>query len=425
MIKSTIVKCNFCNEKILLRFQIGYFNIPFDFSCPNCDVSIHGIKKINKNNLIISNAKEISEEINNARFYGNFSTEFLNKKVSKFNCLEDIINNGTSPFMNTTMMFEDYKKYQNIMEKMGKFLRFKESFLNKINPLHELFFNKKIDLIEKPLLEFSENYIIKNELDAEIALHQLITMGMNHIMPSNTLKEYTDIANKLMLGKEINEIINFFEFVETKINIKELSEKIIQIYDRWINDFEKYMAVIILSIANKADQIDKEKYGISTTNFKDMRTFYADSYELILEMITFPVGLNNIIKRRNYDCFPNDLKINNFKAFFNSTKYQRIEALKTDEEFSKYLNINNNVRNSIAHFDYKINNETQLITFYDKYESSEKIIEMYLFDFALLCYENIKFIVYLNELFYNIKKISYIKNGLRPNINPNFKEINI
>lgn len=425
MIKSTIVKCNFCNEKILLRFQIGYFNIPFDFSCPNCDVSIHGIKKINKNNLIISNAKEISEEINNARFYGNFSTEFLNKKVSKFNCLEDIINNGTSPFMNTTMMFEDYKKYQNIMEKMGKFLRFKESFLNKINPLHELFFNKKIDLIEKPLLEFSENYIIKNELDAEIALHQLITMGMNHIMPSNTLKEYTDIANKLMLGKEINEIINFFEFVETKINIKELSEKIIQIYDRWINDFEKYMAVIILSIANKADQIDKEKYGISTTNFKDMRTFYADSYELILEMITFPVGLNNIIKRRNYDCFPNDLKINNFKAFFDSTKYQRIEALKTDEEFSKYLNINNNVRNSIAHFDYKINNETQLITFYDKYKSSENIIEMYLFDFALLCYENIKFIVYLNELFYNIKKISYIKNGLRPNINPNFKEINI
>ena len=380
---------------------------------------------IYKNNLIISNAKEISEEINNARFYGNFSTEFLNKKVSKFNCLEDIINNGTSPFMNTTMMFEDYKKCQNIMEKMGKFLRFKESFLNKINPLHELFFNKKIDLIEKPLLEFSENYIIKNELDAEIALHQLITMGMNHIMPSNTLKEYTDIANKLMLGKEINEIINFFEFVETKINIKELSEKIIQIYDRWINDFEKYMAVIILSIANKADQIDKEKYGISTTNFKDMRTFYADSYELILEMITFPVGLNNIIKRRNYDCFPNDLKINNFKAFFNSTKYQRIEALKTDEEFSKYLNINNNVRNSIAHFDYKINNETQLITFYDKYKSSEKIIEMYLFDFALLCYENIKFIVYLNELFYNIKKISYIKNGLRPNINPNFKEINI
>lgn len=425
MIKSTIVKCNFCKEKILLRFQIGYFNIPFNFSCPNCEVSIHGIKKINENNLIISNAKETFEEINNARFYGNFSTEFLNKKVSRCNCLEDIINSGTSPFLNTIMMFEGYEQYQNVMAKMGKFLRFKESFLNKIKPLYELFFNQKLDLIEKPLLDFSENYIIKNELDAEIALHQLITVGMNYIMPPNTLKDYTNMANKLMLGKEINETVKFIEFIETKINTKELSEKIIEIYDRWINEFEKYMSVIILSVVNKTDQIDKEIYGISTINFKDMRTFYADSYELILEMITLPVGLNNIIERKNYDCFTTDSKINNFKTFFNNTKCQRLEALKDDEKFSKYLNINNNVRNSIAHFDYKINNETQLITFYDKYKSSEKIIEMYLFDFALLCYENIKFIVYLNELFYNIKKISYIKNGLRPNINPNFKEINI
>ena len=323
------------------------------------------------------------------------------------------------------MMFEDYEQYQNVMAKMGKFLRFKESFFNKIKPLYELFFNQKLDLIEKPLLDFSESYIIKNELDAEIALHQLITVGMNYIMPPNTLKDYTNMANKLMLGKEINETVKFIEFIETKINTKELSEKIIEIYDRWINEFEKYMSVIILSVVNKTDQIDKEIYGISTINFKDMRTFYADSYELILEMITLPVGLNNIIERKNYDCFTTDSKINNFKTFFNNTKCQRLEALKDDEEFSKYLNINNNVRNSIAHFDYKINNETQLITFYDKYKSSEKIIEMYLFDFALLCYENIKFIVYLNELFYNIKKISYIKNGLRPNINPNFKEINI
>lgn len=425
MVKSSIVKCNFCNEKVLLRFQIGYFDIPFDFSCPNCNVSISGIKKINENDLIIVNAKEISEEINNAKFYGNFSTEFINKKISRFNCLEDIINNGASPFMNTASMFEKYENYQSIMNKMGCFLRFKETFLNKIKPLHELFFNEKLDLIEKPLLVFSENYIIKNYLDAEIALHQLVTMGMNYIMPTNTLKDYTDIANKLMLGKEINEIINFIEFLETKINTKELSEKIIEIYDRWINDFEKYMSVIILSIANKTDHIDKEKYGISTINFKDMRTFYADSYELILEMITLPVGLNNIIERKKYNCFHENSRIKNYKTFFNSTKSQRIEALKNEEEFSKYLNINNNVRNSIAHFDYKINNETQLITFYDKYKSSEKIIEMYLFDFALLCYENIKFIVYLNELFYSIKKISYIKNGLKPNIKPNFKEINI
>lgn len=419
------MKCNFCNENILLRFQLGYFDIPFDFNCPNCGVSIHGIKKVSENYLQVNNAKEVSEGIGNVKFFGNFSTEFLNKKISKFNGLENMFTNGAGPYINTAIIFGDYYEYQTVMKDMEKFFHFRESFLNKIKPLYQLFFNEKLDLIVKPLLGFSENYIIKNYLDAEITLHQLITIGMNHIMPSNTLRDYIDIANKLILGEEINETINFIEFFETKINTRELSEKIIEMYDRWINDFEKYMSVIILSIASKTGEVDKEKYGISTINFKDMRSFYADSYELILEMIIIPVGLNNIIERKNYDCFPDGSKINSFKTFFDNTKYQRVYALNDEEEFSKYLNINNNIRNSIAHFDYKINNETQLITFYDMYKSSEKIIEMYLFDFALLCYENIKFIVYLNELFYNIKKINYIKNGLRPNINPNFKEINI
>lgn len=424
MIQRRGIKCNFCAEKVLLRFQIGYFDIPFDFNCPKCGVSIHGIKKINTDNLIINNAKE-TEELNNIKFYGNFSTEFLNKKISKCNSLEDMLKNGIGPFMNTAMMFEDPEIYQNIMRRMSKYLHFKETFLSRVKPIYELFFNEKLDLISKPLLNFSESYIIKNNLDAEIALHQIITIGMQHIMPSNTLPDYSEIAKKIMLGKEIQETINFINFLETKTNIKELSKKIIEIYDRWINDFEKYMSVIILNITNKTDEIDKEIYGISTTNFKDMRIFYADSYELILELIMIPVGLNNIKERKKYDCFASESTINNFKTFFNKTKYQRLDALKENEEYSKFLKLNRNVRNAIAHFDYQINNETQLITFYDKHRDSEKKIEMFLFDFALLCYENIKFIVYLNELFYNIKKISYITKGLKPNIKPDFKYLNI
>jgi len=425
MIRSGVVKCKFCDEKVLLKFQIGYFDIPFDFSCPKCGVSIYGIKKINPNIFIINNAKEISDKLENIKFCGYFSTEFLNRKIFKYNSLEDMFKNGISPFINTVMMFEEPKIYQNVMKKMSDYLHFKKIFLSKVKPLYELFFNDKLELLTKPLLDFSKSYIIKNNLDAEMALHQIITIGMQHIMPSNTLKNYTDIANKIMLGKEIQETINFIKFFESKINIKELSKKIIEIYDRWVNDFEKYMSVIILSITDKTDEIDKETYGISTINFKDMITFYADSYELILEMIMLPIGLNNIKERKKYDCFPTESTINNFKTFFNKIKYQRVDALKENEEYSKCLNINRNVRNSIAHFDYQINNETQLITFYDKYKGSEKNIEMFLFDFALLCYENIKFIIYLNELFYNIKKISYITKGLKPSITPDFKYLNI
>ena len=63
------------------------------------------------------------------------------------------------------------------------------------------------------------------------------------------------------------------------------------------------MAVIILSLGDKTSLIDKENYGISTINFENMKPFFVESYELILEMITLPIGLNNIIERKQYNNF--------------------------------------------------------------------------------------------------------------------------
>lgn len=73
---------------------MGYFDIPFDFYCPNCDISISGTKLINSDRLILNNAQNIGEDIEDVRNYGNFSTKFLNKKISRFNCLDDIVSNN-------------------------------------------------------------------------------------------------------------------------------------------------------------------------------------------------------------------------------------------------------------------------------------------------------------------------------------------
>ena len=127
------------------------------------------------------------------------------------------------------------------------------------------------------------------------------------------------------------------------------------------------MAIVLLSIGNKVDSVDKEKYGITTINFEEMKTFFEDSYELILEMIVIPVGLNNILERGNYNSFSPKSKIKNFNNFFEQTKYFRIDALINGEKFSKPLNLDNKIRNSIAHYDYKFNKGNQIITFFVKY----------------------------------------------------------
>lgn len=66
MIDRKIAQCNYCKTKIGLRFQMGYFDIPFDFRCPECGVRIHGIRKITADDsLNLNNARIINTDAEN------------------------------------------------------------------------------------------------------------------------------------------------------------------------------------------------------------------------------------------------------------------------------------------------------------------------------------------------------------------------
>lgn len=413
MIKPYIVKCNVCEEKILLRFQLGYYNIPFVFNCPNCGISINGFQDISNGNLIINGAKEIDSDLNQVKYYGNFSVEFLNKKITEFENIEEIIKKDFSPFMRTASLFDNIEEYSQINEKINKFMKFKLEKWGTIYSLYELLFDGRIDYIKKEVSKYSNKYNIINELDACIALHQLFLIDLHNILPENTLGKYMDLSEKIFNPEKCTEINEFINYVKTKVNFKVLNSKIIELYNRWITEFEKYMAVVSLCISDKLDKTDKDTFVMSTINFESMKSFYSDSYELILDLIWIPIGLNNIYERGNYNLFNDICGIENFDKYFSiKIKLNKNKALIDNEIFSIYLNTDRKVRNSISHYDYMLDNNNQKVTFYD----NENDVEMYIVDFAKLCYENVILITYLNELYYSLMKYDYINMGLNLNI---------
>ena len=74
------------------------------------------------------------------------------------------------------------------------------------------------------------------------------------------------------------------------------------------------------------------------------------------------------------------------------------------------------LRSLSARYDLVIINNTQKIVFQDQYRTKENMVELYLVDLAQLCYENVVILTYLSELMYSLRKLDYIKEGLRPNI---------
>lgn len=425
MIDNTFVQCNYCQTKIRLRFQLGYFDIPFDICCPECGVHIHGCREIvHGHSTTVNNASIIECKLEDATYYADFSVELPHVKITKYVSIEKMTEYGFSPFLMTSRLY-GHDKYVKLINSMREFLYFRDAVWPKLTPLYDLFFNKKIELTTEHFLKISPRFVIKNELDALMALHQTTILGMNSIIEDNALKEYMEVAAKITAPAVLPKVDNLFIELGGKSYSYSLSKRLVNIYTRWMDNFEKYIPATMLSLGNATDRMDKKSFGIATTSFEDMKSFYADSYELILDFIDIAIGLNNIVVRGDYNAFPsNNIRIKKknqvetFQEYRELVKSTRLSLLIDTEPFSKVIPLNRNVRNAIAHFNYDFDAGTQKITFSDKHKNKENIVEIYLIDLALLCYENMMILVYLDELLYSLRKIDYIKAGLCVHIKP-------
>ena len=412
MIDNKIVQCNYCGTKIRLRFQLGYFDIPFDICCPKCGVHFNGERKfVNETSFRINNASPIACSIDDADYYVDLSVELPCKKIVLYNSQQQIIEAGFSPFLSTHSLIGS-DSYLKAAREVGALLRFRSCGWQQLSPLYNLFFAGNASLVREQFLNYSSAYVVENELDASMALHQLTLFGLSHMLPSDTMQQYMAYSNTILKEVDLVKVVEFISILGGSQRLNDLSKKVFKLYTRWFDDIEKYIPAIMLSLSDSASKADKTEVGISTTSFEDMISFYADSYEVVLEMIGVAVGLNNIMVRGDFNAFHSSTNLQDYKAFSNLVKSKRIDALIEKEPFSKAIPIQRHVRNAIAHYDYEYDQNTQVIQFHDLYKGKENTVELYLLDLALLCYENIQIVIYLNELLYNLKKVDYIQNGM-------------
>lgn len=421
MIDRKIAQCNYCKTKIGLRFQMGYFDIPFDFCCPECGVHIHGFRKITADDsLNLNNARIINTVAEDMSYYADFSVELPHVKITKYESLDKILENGFSPFMMVSQLYGD--EYQNkLIPRVQRFLWFRDNTWKILLPLYDLYFNNKIELTQEHFLQLSPRFVVKHKLDALMALHQSTVLGLNSILDDDALTRFMDITPQIMMPDVFLKIDALTDVLGGEAYFTSISKRIINVYSRWIDGFEKYIPAVMLSMGGASEKFDKDVFGIATTSFEDMKSFYADSYELILDFVDIAIGLNNIVVRGDYNSFcTNDdnskNKIANFAEYKSKVKSRRLEYLVDDEPFSARIPLKRNVRNAIAHFNYEFNASSQKIVFRDEHKNKENSVELFLIDLALFCYDNMRFLVYLDELLYALQKVRYTRNGMRPNI---------
>lgn len=122
MIDNVFVQCNYCKAKIRLRFQMGFFDIPFGICCPDCSVHIYGLREMeNDCSITVRNASVINCELDGADYYADFSVELPHIKTTKYESLEKMVETGFSPFMMTSCLYGN-ETYLKLISHMRNFL---------------------------------------------------------------------------------------------------------------------------------------------------------------------------------------------------------------------------------------------------------------------------------------------------------------
>ncbi|MBP2622637.1 YecA family protein [Streptococcus oricebi] len=427
MTKNDFIVCKTCGEVINLRIQMGYYDIPFNISCPECQTQISGFVELNPYRVELVNADSYKGDNPEFPYWcSELSSELNTRKFYKRKALLD----SMSPFISQIQLFsseEQSLKYLKISENVRYFSDYvKNGELTNLIRLFNLFWNQKqkylypeiekeIRLKELPTpLVLSQ---VNNKIDSIMILHQLLltTTGIGSVLGQSILEQYSELGRKILEPRYKESVLSYIKYIDNEID--DIEKKAFILLDDLSKIYPQLIPVVVLVNLNKYDSVNQDLYGITTANYQELKKFYVESYEWILRNINIIIALNNIFVRGDFQkCLQDRNYQNNLEKVRN--KYNEFSNYLDDKEpFSTPTgNLNNNIRNAIQHYNDHIDYVTQVITFEDARGNRMNKVRISLMDFAKLCLENFSLVFYILEILYNFRKLQLLEVGIIPTL---------
>ncbi|KFK93357.1 hypothetical protein IV04_13255 [Serratia sp. Ag1] len=138
---------------------------------------------------------------------------------------------------------------------------------------------------------------------------------------------------------------------------------------------------------------DKISGRVSTADFDSCSNLYKDLSEVFSRLLTLVAGINNLLKRGDYDLFNDSVRLNKKKEiikdlasldnFTNMDFGKKVECIDDSFYHIDESAINHKLRNAIAHYKYEYEESAQMIYYYPNKEGMkrEKLYEISFLEF--------------------------------------------
>lgn len=384
-------KCNICGEIIDCRIGMSNRDVqPFQFACPNCEERITFVLGSSAGRL------EGAEEIVN--FDGPFKGEY--------------------PFIDLHLDFPvDFGKYKlgettffKVLERIGHEafgdLSLRLDILNRLykkeNDLRRLITQyirgdirgfdvacKAIDIPNVKLKTYEKQDILAALYSATSIMSSPFTIHEHNKELSTEFPE----TLKYLCETHFDETRNFISEIISKSFLKNLHHDCLKLYPKMV------ALDLPLRPALYYDYLDNYDIGltparVSAADFDTCNNLYKDLAEVFSRQLTLVAGINNLIKRGDYNLFNDSVRFSKkkkeiIKCYSSLDQYadvdlgKKLEAI--DDSFYRVdlESIDNRLRNGIAHYKYEYKESTQLIKIYPTRDGLERknVNEMYFLEF--------------------------------------------
>lgn len=418
------LKCEVCESIILLRVQVGWLNYhPIKIHCGKCGIMISGNAYFDQENVTTDFKFEnvIHESHVTPDFYIEASGELLTEKLQEYKN-EDNASHILPPFFKNIKEM-GYENYELFKKNVNQFIYSSKEDWPKIRRINELWLSGNYSFLQQELKQILpiKQFPCNNELEYLRGVHHINLWFFLNVLDHNEFKSTTEF-----LWEEITtlsktsqgEILKLSKrFTENGI-FTDYEKKIFDIMIQFVYKFQYMIPAYSLGFFTEVRQKLFIIKGITTATFDDLKQFYLDSYEVIVEIANLIIACNNVVHRGNIKKIVNKRRdVTDFEDLNKISKGDKLNFIEGNEKFDQliYTNLNNKLRNAIGHNSYKYDGINQLITYYPKGTvNTSHEYSLYLLEFVRECYNLFQTINNINELIYQLRKIYCLYKGDQP-----------
>lgn len=402
------LKCPVCGTITRMRTPAGYiYKTPVRVHCGECNTLLSGEFISDNDNgkayYVPINCEEVMPQAFD--YYGEASGELLSQKLIKIHA------EGTDVYMpplekpspvfgfmlsvdkEDGERFIDFACYTSALTEHWDEFRIK----------YDLYINGKNNLLGK---RYSDDATkcgcdLTSDLGVLEYVYRSFFYVLGGIFKKKELIHLLRTINHHMSHMATSPLRQFIQTLDESKRLKLIQEKLFGI----LNDYQKiaqYLHPALGAMYNREpEKIDKSVLGISTCSFEDIKHFYQNTFEVLVECSDIIVGLDNIENRGNCDTFNDSW---NLKIFREQKKGNRINKLHSSEFFVHTFALpvaSSSLRNAIGHSDYKYIGAEQEIKYPEKTGSSV-ILTSHLLDVALECCSMVRSVCVLSFVVYEM-----------------------